>query len=149
MDDGKIPIIKLYGNLVVPIQVALSDRLVARLKDDVSNEIEASAPWGLVIDVSGVDIMDSYITRTIRDIALIARLMGVRTVLSGMAPMIAMTLVEMGMELAGVATELNLELALDRLRRERDEAGHDAASPLVEQLGAPAESVTGDGRPRR
>jgi rsbT antagonist protein RsbS len=149
MDDGKIPIIKLYGNLVVPIQVALSDRLVARLKDDVSNEIEARAPWGLVIDVSGVDIMDSYITRTIRDIALIARLMGVRTVLSGMAPMIAMTLVEMGMELAGVATELNLELALERLRRERTEAGPTASVRLAEQLGASAEGDTGHGGPRK
>jgi rsbT antagonist protein RsbS len=149
MDSAKIPIITLYGNLVVPIQVALSDRLVARLKDDISAAIEACAPWGLVIDVSGVDIMDSYITRTIRDIALIARLMGVRTVLSGMAPMIAMTLVEMGMELEGVATELNLELALERLRRERGDAGlaMDAHSlgNLLDDAGAGA----GDGRPRK
>ena len=149
MDSAKIPIIKLYGNLVVPIQVALSDQLVARLKDDVSNEIEASSPWGLVIDVSGVDIMDSYITRTIRDIALIARLMGVRTVLSGMAPMIAMTLVEMGMELAGVATELNLELALERLRIEREETGIAAGARQAERSEGRVERATGDGEARK
>jgi rsbT antagonist protein RsbS len=118
------------------------------LKDDVAREIEASGPWGLVIDVSGVDIMDSYITRTIRDIALIARLMGVRTVLSGMAPMIAMTLVEMGMELAGVATELNLELALERLRSTREEAELGTDARLDRPLAAPTEGDGGGGGPR-
>jgi rsbT antagonist protein RsbS len=145
MESAKIPIIKLYGNLVVPIQVALSDRLVARLKDDVSREIETSSPFGLVMDVSGVDIMDSYITRTIRDIALIARLMGVKTVLSGMAPMIAMTLVEMGMELEGVATELNLESALERLGRIRREAGFDLPVGPSEDRAVPD---NGDSRDR-
>jgi rsbT antagonist protein RsbS len=74
-----------------------------------------------VIDVSGIDVMDSYISRTIRDISIIARLMGVRTVISGMDAMIAMTLVEMGMDLSGVNTELNLESALDLLDREEDD----------------------------
>ncbi len=114
---SKIPIIKLHGNLIVSIQIALSDELVMQLRDDITAEIERTAARGLVIDVSGIDVMDSYISRAIRDISLIARLMGVRTVISGMDPMIAMTLVEMGMDLKGVSTELNLENALDLLDR--------------------------------
>lgn len=125
---SKIPIIKLHGNLIVSIQIALSDELVMQLRDDITAEIERTAARGLVIDVSGIDVMDSYISRAIRDISLIARLMGVRTVISGMDPMIAMTLVEMGMDLKGVSTELNLENALDLLDRgdedeEQDEDG--------------------------
>jgi len=113
MESAKIPIIKLYDSLVVSIQVALSDPVIARLKDDITEEIQRTGARGLVIDVSGIDVMDSYISRAIRDIGIIARLMGVRTVISGMDPMIAMTLVEMGMDLKGVHTELNLESALE------------------------------------
>jgi rsbT antagonist protein RsbS len=117
----KIPIIKLHGNLIVSIQIALSDQLVMQLRDDITAEIERTSARGLVIDVSGIDVMDSYISRAIRDISLIARLMGVRTVISGMDAMIAMTLVEMGMDLKGVHTELNLEAALDLLDRHEDD----------------------------
>lgn len=120
MDDSTfVPIIELYRNLVVPIQGNLSDRLVIRLKDDVSRAIESKAPSGLVIDISGMEIMDSFITKAIRDIALIARLMGVSTVISGLAPMIAMTLVDMGLDLEGVAMKMNLESALDYLKSEQ------------------------------
>ena len=119
---AKIPIIKLYDNLIVSIQVALSDLVIALLKDDFTSEIERTKARGLVIDVSGIDVMDSYISRAIRDIGLIARLMGVQTVISGMDPMIAMTLVEMGMDLKGVATELDLESALDLLAEDESTA---------------------------
>jgi rsbT antagonist protein RsbS len=111
----RIPIIKLYENLIVSIQVALSDQLVMQVKDDITEEIERSGARGLVIDVSGIDVMDSYISRAIRDIGLIARLMGVRTVICGMDPMIAMTLVEMGLDLTGAQSALNLESALELL----------------------------------
>jgi rsbT antagonist protein RsbS len=114
-DAVRIPIIKLYSNLIVSIQVALSDQLVSRLKQDITSEIDRTAARALIIDVSGIDVMDSYISRSIRDIGLIAKLMGVKTVISGMDPMIAMTLVEMGMELTGVQTALNLESALEEL----------------------------------
>ncbi len=122
---SKIPIIKLHDNLIVSIQIALSDELVMQLRDDITAEIERTASRGLVIDVSGIDVMDSYISRAIRDISLIARLMGVRTVISGMDPMIAMTLVEMGMDLKGVSTGLNLESALDLLERGGDDDDDD------------------------
>jgi rsbT antagonist protein RsbS len=114
-----IPIIKLHGNLIVSIQMALSDGLVMQLKDDITERIERSDADGLIIDVSGIDIMDSYISRAIRDIGLIAQLMGVRTVISGMDPMIAMTLVEMGLDLSGMRTALNLEAAIGLLKAQR------------------------------
>ncbi|MBW2262030.1 MAG: STAS domain-containing protein [Deltaproteobacteria bacterium] len=112
---------KLHGNLIVSIQIALSDQLVMQLRDDITAEIERTSARGLVIDVSGIDVMDSYISRAIRDISLIARLMGVRTVISGMDALIAMTLVEMGMDLKEVHTHLNLESALDLLACGEDE----------------------------
>jgi rsbT antagonist protein RsbS len=113
----RIPIIKLHKNLIVSIQIALSDRLVQQLKDDVTTRIQEWNAWGLVIDVSGVDVMDSYLTRSIRDIGMVAKLMGVETIICGLDPMIAMTMVEMGMDLAGVTTKLNLEDALGCLER--------------------------------
>lgn len=113
MSDGaRIPIIRLRGNLLVSIQVALSDQVVADLKDDVASEIQKAACGGLVIDVSGIDIMDSYISRTIRDIGIIARLMGVRPVICGLGPTIAITLVEMGMDMQGIDTARNLDAAV-------------------------------------
>jgi rsbT antagonist protein RsbS len=112
---NRIPIIKLYDNLIVSIQVALSDRLVMQVKDDITEEIDRTGAKGLIIDVSGIDVMDSYISRAIRDIGLIARLMGVRTVICGMDPMIAMTLVEMGLDLTGAKSALNLEAAIEVL----------------------------------
>jgi rsbT antagonist protein RsbS len=121
----RIPIIKLRDVLIVSIQVSLSDAVVVQLKDDITNKIEHSEARGLVIDVSGIDLMDSYISRAIRDIGLVARLMGVRTVISGLDPMIAMTLVEMGLELKGVRTALDLESALDILRLRLTGGGSD------------------------
>jgi rsbT antagonist protein RsbS len=118
-DIARIPIIKLYDNLIVSIQVSLSDQLVIQLKEDVTDEIERTGARGLVVDVSGIDVMDSYISRAIRDIGLMAQLMGVHTVISGMDPMIAMTLVEMGLDLKGVYSALNLESALELMERKR------------------------------
>ena len=120
-DETRIPIIRLRGNLVVTIQVALSDRLVTQLMDDVTRNIDQTGARGLVIDVSGIDVMDSYISRTIRDIGLVARLMGVTAVICGLDPTIAMTLVEMDMDIKGVHTELNLESALTLLERKQGE----------------------------
>ena len=117
-DTIRIPIIRIYGSLIVSIQVALSDQLVTQLKDDITAEIQRGKTEGLIIDVSGIDVMDSYISRAMHDIAYVARLMGVRTILSGMAPMIAMTMVEMGMELKGIRSALNLEAAIRILKTE-------------------------------
>jgi len=119
--ERHIPIIHLYDTIIVSIQVELSDRLVMQLKDDIANEIERMGPRGLIIDVSGVDIMDSYISRTIRDIGQISRLMGVMTVICGLDPNIAMTLVEMGMDLEGVEPHLHMEAAFEAVERHKAE----------------------------
>lgn len=110
-----IPIIRLYDTLIVSIQVALSDKLVMQLKEDIGVAIQEHGPSGLIVDVSGVDIMDSYISRAIRDIGLMSRLMGVEAVICGLDPNVAMTLVEMGMDLEGVDVYLHLESAFEVL----------------------------------
>ncbi|MFC1850207.1 STAS domain-containing protein [candidate division CSSED10-310 bacterium] len=129
----RIPIIKLYNNLIVSIQIALSDRLVSQLKDDIAMEIEKTEAKGLIIDVSGVDLMDSYISRTIRDIAHIAAIMGVETVISGLDPMVALTLVEMGMNLEGIKTALNLESAFEYLV-DRHKTLHQDDEIIIERI---------------
>ena len=111
----KIPVIRLYDTLIVSIQGSLSDALARSLKLDITAAIEQREAHGLVIDVSGVDVLDSYLSKAIYDIAQIAGLMGTRTVLSGLDPMLAMTLVEMGLDLSGVVTVLNLESAMEHI----------------------------------
>ncbi|MDC3379537.1 STAS domain-containing protein [Planctomycetota bacterium] len=128
---SEIPVITLAGNLIVSIQVDLTDESLERLKEAVGDEIERRAPGGLVIDVSGLAVMDSYITRGLCDLAGIARLMGVRTLLCGLRPQVAITLVEMGIELEGIQTALSLDAALLRLHdlrmaeEDSDDVDHD------------------------
>jgi rsbT antagonist protein RsbS len=121
----RIPIIRLYANLIVPIQGSIGDEAMSQLNDDVTKRIEEGGANGLVIDVSGVALMDSFITRNIRDLALSARLMGVPTVVSGVQPAVAITLVEMGLEIQGLETSLNLERALERLAANETEPEDD------------------------
>lgn len=114
-----IPIIRLHGNLLVSIQIALSDRVILELRDDIAREIRRYEAHGLVVEVSGVDLFDSFIARSIQDLSKMAKLMGVRTILAGLNAGMAITLVEMGMALDGVETALNLESALEMLGRGR------------------------------
>jgi rsbT antagonist protein RsbS len=113
--DVRIPIIELYSNLVVPIQGAIDDDAMARLQEDVTSRIQADGARGLVIDVSGIEFLDSFMTKNLRDLALTARLMGVSAIVSGLRPAVAITLIEMGLEIPGVKTTLNLERALEAL----------------------------------
>lgn len=110
--ESRIPIIGLRDCLLVAIQGAPTDQTVRMLKSDVGHEICRVSPRALVLDVSGVEIMDSYMSRTLCDIAMEARLMGVETLVCGLSAPIAMTLVEMGMDLHGVSTALDLDSAL-------------------------------------
>lgn len=128
-----VPIIKLHDNLLVSIQVELSDAVVAEMKENLSQEIPRQDVNGLIIELSGVDTFDSYIACAIRDIAHMGRLMGVRTVVAGFDAAIATTLVEMGMSMDGVATAASLEAALDILAessRERAERTRHALREL-------------------
>ncbi len=137
--NGHIPLIRLHGNLIVSIQVSLTDGLVATLQDDVTRAIADSDVAGLIIDLSGVDLMDSYISRAVRDLALTARLMGVDTVVCGMRPAVVTTLVEMGLDVPGVTSALHLEHALEILR---DHASW-AEIALLEPRGPGARSFAG------
>ncbi len=121
IQDARIPVIGLYGNLIVPIQGAISDDVMAGLQHDVMHRIEEGDFRGLVVDVSGVEVLDSYLTRNLRDLAVTARLMGVAAVVSGLRPAVAITLVEMGLEIPGVHTALNLERALEMLYETQEE----------------------------
>jgi len=114
-----IPIIKLYDIILVSIQIELSDNLVIQLRDDITEEIRNTGANGLIIEVSGIDILDSFIARSIRDIAQIAKLMGVHTILVGLDPDMAITLVEMGLTLSGVSTALNLESAIEKFSEQQ------------------------------
>lgn len=112
----KIPVLKIGDFLVTSIQVALHDRLALSLQDDILNKIQETNAKGLIIDVTTIDVLDSFITRVLVEIAKMANIMGVKTVLVGLQPAIAITLVEFGMELTGMHTSLNLEKGLEMLK---------------------------------
>jgi rsbT antagonist protein RsbS len=101
--------------LLVQLNPELTDSAVRHLRDMIGRTLEAQVLRGLVLDLASVDVMDSYITRCIRDLALCARLMGVPTVVCGVQPAVADTLVEMGLELGEVQTVLNVDVALRAL----------------------------------
>jgi len=98
-------------------QVALHDKLALGLQDDILVKIQETNAKGLIIDVTAIDVLDSFITRILVEIAKMANIMGVKTVLVGMQPAIAITLVEFGMELTGIQTALNLEKGLELLEK--------------------------------
>ena len=123
-----IPIIKLFDTLIVSVQIELSDAVVLELRDDISAEIGRCGVSGLVIEASGVDVFDSFIARAVRDIAKLASLMGVRTILAGLDAAMAITLVEMGMHMDGVETAMNLEAALQTLDVRLLKGSSDAAA---------------------
>ena len=103
--------------LIVQLDPELTDRAVRTLRDRVGGTLEARSLRGLVLDLAGVNLMDSYLTRCIRDLAVSAKLMGVPTVICGVQPGVADTLVEMGLALGDVPTALNLDSALGLIRR--------------------------------
>lgn len=110
-----IPLIRLFGNLIVSVQVSLSDRVVEQLISDVTRAVEKGGVSGIIVDFSGVDMMDSFITRCVCDLALTARMMGVDTVVCGLRRAVVITLVDMGLGIPGIGFALNLERALERL----------------------------------
>jgi rsbT antagonist protein RsbS len=114
--------------LLVTIQVDMHDRLATVLQDDLANRISTTRARGVVIDISALDVVDSFIARMFGEIAQMARVMDAETALVGMRPAVATTLVEMGVAMTGVRTAMNVErgLALLRARREEQRAGDDA-----------------------
>lgn len=137
--NRRVPIIKLYRTLIVSIQTEVDDDLAEELKDEIAHEARIQDVDALIVEVSGIDVFDSYIAKTIRDLAQICRLMGARTVLVGLDPGMAITLTEMGMEMTGVDTALNLEHALELfggLLAIRDRTTGEADADLADEAGA-------------
>ena len=124
----RIPILRMGELLLVTIQVDMHDRLATVLKDDLANRISATRARGVLIDISALDLVDSFIARMFGDIAKMARVMDAETALVGMQPSVAITLAEMGVGLTGVRTALNVEkgMALLRARMEEERSDDDA-----------------------
>ncbi|WP_395714771.1 STAS domain-containing protein [Reyranella sp.] len=125
-----IPILKIGNALLVTIQVDMHDELATRLQDDLTNKIVAHRTRGVLIDISALEIVDSFIGRMLANIASVSRLLDADTVVVGMRPEVAITLVELGLGLPGVKTALNAERGLALIggvsgHRDRDDADHD------------------------
>jgi rsbT antagonist protein RsbS len=128
-----VPIFRLGSILIVAVQEALHDRLALALQDDITNALSRTNAEGLLIDVSVIDIVDSFMGRMLNDIAAMALLMGARTALVGIQPAVAITLTELGMELRGIVTALDVEQGLARLQEaHRAEIDADSASRGVQ-----------------
>jgi rsbT antagonist protein RsbS len=112
----RIPILRMGDYLLVTIQVDMHDRLVTALQDDLTTKIANSGSRGVLIDISSLDMVDSFIGRMIGNIAAMARILDAATVVVGMQPAVAITLVELGLSLEGVRTALNVEKGMDLLR---------------------------------
>ena len=118
----RIPILKMGSFLLVTIQVDMYDQLALTLQDDLTSRIAKERARGVLIDISSLDVVDSFIGRMISNISSMARVLDAETVVVGMQPAVAITLVELGLELPGVLTALNAERGMQVLRnRMRDE----------------------------
>jgi rsbT antagonist protein RsbS len=113
----KIPILRMGEFLLVTIQVDMHDRLAMTLQDDLTNRISQTGAKGVLIDISSLEIVDSFIGRMLGNIASMSRVLDAQTVVVGMQPAVAITLVELGMSLEGVRTALNVDAGMELLRK--------------------------------
>ena len=123
----RIPILRMGEFLLVTIQVDMHDQMALKLQDDLSNAIIKNASRGVLIDISTLEMVDSFIGRMVADISSIGKILGAETILVGMQPAVAITLVELGLSLPGVATALNVERGMVLLRRKIDADGTDVS----------------------
>ena len=117
----RIPILKMGPYLLVTIQVDMHDRLAMALQDDLMEQIRRHHAEGVLIDISALDLVDSFIGRMLGNIAAMARILDADTVVTGMRPAVAITLVELGLSLTGVRTALNVERGMELLETAREE----------------------------
>ena len=112
----RIPILRMGEFLLVTIQVDMHDRLALTLQDDLTSMIEKTGARGVLIDISALEMVDSFIGRMIANISGMSRILDASTVLVGMRPAVAITLVELGLSLQGVQTALDVERGMNRLK---------------------------------
>ena len=128
----RIPILRMGQTLLVTIQVDMQDQMALALQDDLANKISSSGAKGVLIDISALEIVDSFIGRVLANIAGVSRVLDAETVVVGMQPAVAITLVELGLSLPGVRTALDVERGMEMLRSAADRetlASDEDASP--------------------
>ena len=111
----RIPVLRMGTFLLITIQVDMHDKLALQLQDDVTDRISQWGSRGVLIDISSLEIVDSFIGRMLANIAAMSRILGAATVVVGMQPAVAITLVELGMSLPGVKTALDVEAGMELL----------------------------------
>lgn len=121
----QIPIMKIGDCLLVSIQVDMHDRMAMSLQDDLTSRIVDSRARGVMIDISALEIVDSFIGRMLNNIAAMSRVLDAVTVVVGMRPAVAITLVELGLTLSGVKTALDVDRGLALIRQLIDDDGED------------------------
>jgi rsbT antagonist protein RsbS len=121
VNDG-VPILKIGSTLLVSIQVDLQDDTALRLQEDLAERITRTGARGVIIDISGLEIVDSFIGRMLASVASISRVLDAQTVVVGMRPAVAITMVELGLSLGGVRTALDVDRGLALLAPAQDSA---------------------------
>jgi len=127
MSVERIPILKMGSTLLVSIQVDMHDQLALQLQDDLTQRIATTGARGVLLDISALEIVDSFIGRMISNIAGMARVLDADTVVVGMRPAVAITLVELGLSLPGIRTAVNVEKGIDLLNVRGSESGQEDA----------------------
>ena len=122
MSVERIPILKMGSTLLVSIQVDMHDQLALQLQDDLTQRIAATGARGVLLDISALEIVDSFIGRMLSNIAGMARVLDADTVVVGMRPAVAITLVELGLSLPGIQTAVNVEKGIELLNARSYEA---------------------------
>ena len=117
----RIPILRMGRFLLVTIQVDMQDQMALALQDDLANKVSATGAKGVLIDISALEIVDSFVGRMLASISGISRILDATTVVVGMQPAVAITLVELGLSLEGVRTALNVERGMELLQKSRKE----------------------------
>jgi rsbT antagonist protein RsbS len=115
----RIPILQMGSTLLVTIQLDMQDQMALALQDDLANKISETAAKGVLIDISALEIVDSFVGRMLASISGISRILDATTVVVGMQPAVAITLVELGLSLEGVRTALNVERGMELLQQQR------------------------------
>lgn len=128
----RVPILKIGSVLLVSIQVDMQDQMALQLQEDLGQRIVDTGCKGVIIDITGLDIVDSFVGRTLSTIASISRVLDAETIVVGMRPAVAITLVELGLSLHGIRTALNVERGLDLLAREIEADAIDDADLISE-----------------
>lgn len=122
LHEKRIPIIKIRQFLIVSIQVDMHDKLAIQLQSQILNQIEKTGAKGVLIDISVLEMVDSFIGRMLSGMASMASIMDAAVVIVGMQPSVAITLVELGLEMPGVDTALNMEKGIEMLEERLEES---------------------------